>query len=68
MKLPRWKRLTELGNLANSPHANQYQIVQPTISPSAKGCEEQDHGYAIQRLRRPENQEKKKLKQNIQKF
>jgi isocitrate dehydrogenase len=65
--------LSELGNLANSPHANIIKL--PNISASVPQLKEaiaelQDHGYTILislKTRKPGRKEKK-LKQNIQKF
>jgi isocitrate dehydrogenase len=62
--------LSELGNLANSPHANIIKL--PNISASVPQLKEaiaelQDHGYTIPTLK-TRNRKKRKLKQNIQKF
>jgi isocitrate dehydrogenase len=58
-------RWSELGNLANSPHANIIKL--PNISASVPQLKEaiaelQDHGYTIPNFRRPENQEEKEIK------
>jgi isocitrate dehydrogenase len=60
----KWK-MSELGNLANSPHANIIKL--PNISASVPQLKEaiaelQDHGYTIPNFRRPENQEEKEIK------
>jgi isocitrate dehydrogenase len=63
--------LSELGNLANSPHANIIKL--PNISASVPQLKEaiaelQDHGYTIPIPEDPKTRKKRKLKQNIQKF
>jgi isocitrate dehydrogenase len=64
--------LSELGNLANSPHANIIKL--PNISASVPQLKEaiaelQDHGYTIPNFPEdPKTRKKRKLKQNIQSF